>query len=114
MLAFVVGFSVAWFWPDHSAGPRSVRGAVIWSNQEAQEILFEADGRRADSGQYHLAVFEWEGPGANRTMGGVPPCLVAPAGDPVRTDRRPAEIEVVSTEMPDATYRIVVAIRCLS
>ncbi|BCY08647.1 hypothetical protein [Actinoplanes sp. L3-i22] len=112
VVAVGVGFGAAWAWRDHTAAPRRIKGTVTWSNEDAQRLVFEA-GKSADSGEYQTAITEWVDAKQVRTVGHWPSCLAPKKGSLVRTDRRPAEIDVISAELSGATYRVVVAIHCL-
>ena len=113
-LVFFAGFTVAWFWPDHTATPRRISGTVTWSNVESAQLLLESDGDRGDSGQFQVDAIEWFNRKGSRHAGGTPDCLATSAVDSVRTDRRRVELEVISANMPDSVYRIAVVVRCLT
>lgn len=85
IVVFLVGFVAARFWPDHTATPRRISGAVTWSNADSAELLFEADNDSDDSGQYQWAVAEWFNTGGTHYMGDTPglPCYL---GRGCRTD----------------------------
>ncbi|MFI1992879.1 hypothetical protein [Actinoplanes sp. NPDC020271] len=113
ILAAGAGFGAAWAWRDHTAAPRRIKGTVTWSNEDAQRLVLEA-ATTADNGEYQTAITEWTDAKNTRLVGHWPSCLAAKKGSLVRTDRRPAELDVVSAELTGTTYRIVVAIHCLS
>lgn len=113
VVAAGAGFGAAWAWRDHTAAPRRIKGTVTWSNQDAQRLVFEA-AKSADNGEYQTAITEWVSAKEVHTVGHWASCLAPKKGSLVRTDRRPALIDVVDAKMPGTTYRVVVAIHCLS
>jgi hypothetical protein len=113
-LVFLVGFSVAWLWPDHTATPRRISGTVTWSNADWGRLTFVSDDDSGDSGEFLVDVIEWFDRSEARYSGGTPACLASSAMDSVRTDRRRVELEVISASMSDAAYRIAVVVHCLT
>ncbi|GLW32074.1 hypothetical protein Areg01_50130 [Actinoplanes regularis] len=113
-LVFVVGFTVAWFWPDHTATPTRISGTVTWSNTDAGKLLFEADDDGGNSGEYAVAAVEWFAASGARHAGGDPSCLATSATDSVRTDRRHADLEFVSVDVSGSATRIAVIVHCLT
>jgi hypothetical protein len=115
-LMFIAGFAAARLRPDQVATPRWISGTVTWSNADIHRVLFEADDNSDDSGEYEVgAIGRWNRKGGAYFSNGLPGCLAAAGTEFVRTDRRRAELGVISVREPDGSeYRVAVVVRCLA
>lgn len=103
----------------HTATAQRLTGTVVWSNEETRLIAFEADGAVPDPrrGETHYWVLgDWVD--AAGTLHGsastYPTCLAGVPDDPVRTDRRRVQLEVIDWDTGGVQKQhIAASVRCL-
>lgn len=113
-LGLVMGIGAAWLWPNANVTPERLTGTVIWSNQEAHRILFEADGGDAGRTQeYEVVGRDWTDATGVDHGGGYPDCLSAQTSDTIRTDRRRVELGAIYPKLDDGVGQVAVSVHCL-
>lgn len=101
----------------HSATAEPLTGTVTWSNSTTRLIAFETDGeRRAPllGDTIYQVTGSWVDTAGTIHGEGFPDCLAGPPGEPVSTEKRRIEIEVVRQDHggPQKT-NIAVFVRCI-
>jgi hypothetical protein len=97
---------------ENAATPERVTGTVIWSNDDNRRIVVEVDG---GTREYAVSALRWTESDGTEHAGGYPDCLVATAGDGVRTDRRPVALGVVQVDLgKDRLDPVVVTVDCFA
>jgi hypothetical protein len=114
-LGLALGLAPSLLRDKHAAAPEQLVGTVIWSNEDARLVVFEADGDPREDREYRVAAVYWTDAAGQPHNRGYPTCLAGQAGDPVRTDHRRVVIEAIRvTDSAADRSQLAVGVRCLS